>query len=347
MIHSAHRLRIAVGFAALLCMPLTSCQTTRADRAPSIEITRVPPAGHGSSEKLENIAGRVEGAVAGERIVLFALSGVWWVQPSEERPFTVIAPDSQWRGSTHPGSQYAALLVDAAYRPPLTVNALPAKGGPVRAVAIVNGAPANSVPALQFSGYQWEIQDAPSNPSDPASAWTDGSGCLHLRVSKQGGQWKSAEVRLSRSLGFGSYRFVVRNVSHLEPAAVFALFTWDELGPPREMDIEISRWGEPQDKNSQYVIQPYVVPANTVRFNSPSGPLTYWMDWEPGRVSFKTLRGFNLHNPSDLVAEHVFTSGVPSPGSERIHMNLYAYGNRLHALQNEFEVVVEKFEFLP
>jgi len=98
MIHSAHRLRIAVGFAALLCMPLTSCQTTRADRAPSIEITRVPPAGHGSSEKLENIAGRVEGAVAGERIVLFALSGVWWVQPSEERPFTVIAPDSQWRG---------------------------------------------------------------------------------------------------------------------------------------------------------------------------------------------------------------------------------------------------------
>jgi hypothetical protein len=154
-------------------------------------------------------------------------------------------------------------------------------------------------------------------------------------------------VKLSRSLGYGSYRFVVHDISHLEPAAVFAIYTFDYLGPSREMDIEVSRWGEPEDKNAQYVIQPYVVPANTVRFAAPEGPLMYWMVWQPGRVSFKTIRGSAPARGSDVVAEHVFTSGVPSAGNERIHLNLWVYGNIRNPVQHEFEVVIEKFEFLP
>jgi hypothetical protein len=320
---------------------------------PSIEFTHVPPAGDGTPDKLEEISGRVKGTRPGERVVLFALSGVWWVQPGVDRPFTAIQPDSRWNSSTHPGSTYAALLVDSRYRPPLTVNALPEKGGPVLAVAVMKGAPSSPPTTLQFSGYQWEVrqtaseQDRHKNPNVPASAWTDANGFLHLRVLKQEEHWVSAEVKLSRSLGYGSYRFVVHDVSRLEPAAIFALFTWDELGPPREMDIEISRWGEPEDKNAQYVVQPYIVPANTVRFDAPAGGLTYWMDWEPGRVSFKTNRGSRSNNPSGVIAEHVFTSGVPSAGSERIHMSAYRYGNQRHPLQHEFEVVIEKFEFLP
>ena len=338
----------------LACLSLGSCRSAQADAGSSIEFTHVPPAGDGTPDKLDSIAGRVKGARPGEQVVLFALSGVWWVQPQASRPFVSIQPDSTWNSSTHPGSAYAALLVDAHYRPPLTVNALPEKGGPVLAVAIMKGtAPSSPEPTLQFSGYQWEVrqtaseQDRHKNPKMPPSAWTDANGFLHLRVSKQDEHWVSAEVKLSRSLGYGSYRFVVHDVSHLEPAAVFALFTWDELGPPREMDIEISRWGEPQDKNAQYVIQPYIVPANTVRFDAPAGVLTYWMDWEPGRVAFKTIRGSRSHGVSDVVAEHVFTSGVPTSGSERIHMNAYSYGNQRGPLQHEFEVVIEKFEFLP
>jgi hypothetical protein len=336
------------------CVSLGSCRSTHADNGPSIEFTRVPPAGDGTPEKLEPIAGRVKGARPSDRIVLFALSGLWWVQPEVAQPFTTIHADSQWTSSTHPGSAYAALLVDARYRPPLTMNALPGTAGPVLAVAAVKGTPPiASPPALQFSGYEWEArqtaseQDKHNNPNMPASAWTDQKGFLHLRVLKQADHWISAEVKLSRSLGYGSYRFVVHDVSHLEPSAIFALFTWDEMGPPREMDIEISRWGEPEDKNAQYVVQPYIVPANTVRFEAPAGPLTYSMDWEPGRVSFKTIRGSRSNNASEIVAEHAFTSGVPSAGSERIHMSAYRYGNQRHPLQNEFEVVIEKFDFLP
>ena len=160
--------------------------------------------------------------------------------------------------------------------------------------------------------------------------------------------WVSAEVKLSRSLGYGSYRFVVRDVSHLEPAAVFALFTWDDLGPAREMDIEISRWGEPEDKNAQYVVQPYVVPANTVRFAAPGGRPHLLDGLAAGPGIVQDHPRFHIEqSASDVVAEHVFTSGVPSAGNERIHMNLYVYGNKRHPLQHEFEVVIEKFEFLP
>ena len=107
------------------------------------------------------------------------------------------------------------------------------------------------------------------------------------------------------------------------------------------------RWGEPEDKSAQFVIQPYVVPANTVRFESPAGLATYCMDWGQGHVAFRSARGNVPCRRSDALAEHVFTSGVPSSGDEKVHMNVYVYNNKRHPLEHEFEAVVEKFEFLP
>jgi hypothetical protein len=233
------------------------------------------------------------------------------------------------------------------------MNTLPDIGGPVLATATVQGGTPSVPKTLQFSGYNWEIRETASDPGgsnnfyDSSSAWTDPSGLLHLHIAKQADRWISSEIRLTRSLGYGLYRFVVRDVSHLEPAAVFAMFTWDDAGPPREMDIEISRWGEAADQSAQYVVQPYVVPANTVRFTAPEGTLTYWINWQPGSVEFKTVRGATSKVGSDVIAEHVFTSGVPSPGSERIHMNLYVYNNPSNPMRHGSEVIIEKFEFLP
>jgi hypothetical protein len=333
---------------------ISSCHTSRVRAEPVIEFSRVPAAGDGSPDELHPIEGRVQGAEPGQRIVLLALSGMWWVQPLADHPFTEIQPDSRWRNSTHPGTAYAALLVDSSYRPPLMSGGLPRKGDHVLAVATVAGQkPLYPPKTLQFSGYDWEARGTPGNTGgsrnfyEPKNAWTDQRGFLHLKVAKQADRWTGAEVKLSRSLGYGSYRFVVSDVAHLEPAAVFGLFTWDDSGPPREMDIEISRWGEPEDKNAQFVVQPYVVPANTVRFVAPQGRLTYWIDWQPGRVVFKTTRDASSIMGENIVAEHAFTSGVPSPGSERIHMIQYIFGNKRNPMRDESEVVIEKFEFLP
>lgn len=338
---------LKLAFAVAACLTVSNCRSYQAGVAPSIEFTRIPPAGDGSPQLFETIEGRVRGARPGERIVLYALSGEWWVQPVTEQPFTAIEKGSNWRNRTHPGVRYAALLVDGQYRPPLRVNALPDRGGHVLAVATVPGTAPGPAKMIRFSGYQWKVRQVANDAGgslnfyDPANAWTDSSGFLHLRTTKRNGQWVSAEVKLNRSLGYGSYRFVVRDVAHLEPTTVFALFTWDDLGPSREMDVEFSRWGEPEDKNAQYVIQPYVVPANTVRFMVPPGRLTVSVRWEAGRATFKTTQG------STVVAEHTFNSGVPSTGNETIRMNIYAYDDKRDLLQHDSEVVIEKFEFLP
>jgi len=87
---------------------------------------------------------------------------------------------------------------------------------------------------------------------------------------------------------------------------VFGMFTWDYAGGEqgnRELDIEISRWGDPMSKNAQYVVQPYYVAANVARFAAPEGKLTHSMQWENGRITFRTVRG---SGPGPVVAQLVF-----------------------------------------
>ena len=50
---------------------------------------------------------------------------------------------------------------------------------------------------------------------------------------------------------------------------------------------------------------------------------------------------------SNFVAQHVFTSGIPSPANERIHLNFYMYKSKRNPLRHDAEVIIEKFEFRP
>ena len=354
-VRCGRNLALALG-TSLLFLP-NGCATRQAATKPSIEFSVIPPAEEGGPEKRAPIAGRVVGARPGQQIVLFARAGIWWVQPTTEQPFTSIQPDSTWTNSIHLGTEYAALLVQPGYRPPQTISALPAEGGDVVAVKTVRGEnwEQDGPRTLQFSGYQWQVRNVGSNRGgrpnnyDRANAWTDANGFLHLRIAQNAGQWSCAEVKLTRSLGYGSYIFVVRDVSKLEPAAVLSIFTWDDADAGqnhREMNIELARWGDAASKNGQYVVQPYYVAANVLRFNAPAGPLTHSLRWEAGKAAFKTVRG-TAANGSGLVAEHTFTTGVPDPGGESVHLDLYIFGNEKNPLKNDVEVVIEKFEYLP
>jgi hypothetical protein len=357
---SSGLLRTALkGLVIISCLNLGNCQLFR---GPSLEFTRVPPSDKGGPDMMDTIQGRVRGARPGQKVVIFAKSGIWWVQPSDRSRFTEIKPDSTWTNSTHLGTEYAAVLVEPEYQPPTTTEALPQKGDGILAIARVDGDTSRHAvhATLNFSGYDWIVRAAPSgrggveNNFDPKNAFTDPDGALHLRISGPPGGWTCAEVNLTRSLGYGTYRFVVRDTSKLDPAAVFGIFTWDGAAAAenhRELDIEVSRWSDPTGKDTQYVVQPFYAPANVERFTSPPGVLTHSFHWEPGKATFTTVRGSeagvaaNNKHP-EPVAEHVFTSGVPSPGSESVHINLYVAGRR-GTLENGTEVVIEKFEYLP
>ena len=348
--------RAAIG---VLCSLLSGCGYRQTTASPSIEFTAIPEADWGGSATVERIEGRAKGFKTGQRIVLFAKNGSWWIQPSDRMPFTAIEPDSTWKSAVHLGTEYAALLVEPGYRAPAaaTADVLPGTGGGVVAVATVRALPGPLAPKkIRFSGYEWEVRQLPSDGGGVAHAnrasnvWTDAAGCLHLRITREGGEWTGAELNLSRSLGYGSYSFVVRQAPRLEPSTVMGLFMYDHLEPGpehREIDIELSQWGDPAIKNAQFVIQPYYIPANVFRFMSPAGAkLTHSIRWEAGRASFKTLQeGPGVR--SRVVAEHVFTSGIPSPGEEKVHLNLYIYGRSRTPQQNGVEVVIEKFQYLP
>jgi hypothetical protein len=348
---------LEIALLIFVCILVTGCRSRSAPSGPSIEFIRIPPAAEGGPDKLDIIEGRVIGGAPGQQIVLYAKSGAWWVQPLVNETFTKIQANSKWINSTHLGTEYAALLVEPGYRPPTTMNALPTPGGGVAAVAIAKGAGAGSSVSktLSFSGYEWRIRDTPSdrggmNFYDSNNAFTDSNGALHLQIKKEADHWTCAEVTLTRSFGYGTYSFVVRDTSHLESPVVFSMFTWDYAGTDqnhREMDIEVSRWGDPTSKNAQYVVQPFFIPENTSRFTTPSGVLTHYFRWEPGQVSFKTIPGSASDSSTRAVAEHVFTSGVPSPGIETVRMNLYIFRGAKDPLQNGAEVVIEKFEYLP
>jgi signal transduction histidine kinase len=127
-------------FLTTICI-LICIGTSNATSAPRIEFSSVPYTDPGGTPKLDVIKGRVIGAAPSQRIVLYARSGDWYVQPFIEQPFTEINSDSTWSSDTHLGTQYAALLVDLNYIPPNKINALPTRGEGVIAIAITEAAP--------------------------------------------------------------------------------------------------------------------------------------------------------------------------------------------------------------
>jgi hypothetical protein len=102
---------------------------------PDIQITLVPPSG-GGPDRLERIAGTVSGVNLKEckcKVVIFALTNVWWVQPFADSPDTSIDGNGRWENDTHLGREYAALLVKNSYKPRPTTSELPQVGGDVLA----------------------------------------------------------------------------------------------------------------------------------------------------------------------------------------------------------------------
>src|SRR6201981_160388 len=371
MVSRPHIVARTATFSVLLVyFVLTGCHSSPKNSALTVAFSRVPAAQESyykidiiedGDYKRDIIEGRATGARPGQRIVLYARTdGRWEVCRQSAQPFTNIEGDGRWKASVHLGLQYAALLVDPTYNPPEQTEALPTVGNGVVALAVVNGegaAPVIPSPKiLNFSSYEWTTSAGPifhagsRNFFDPANVWTDERGALHLRISGSPGKWAVAEVKLTHSLGYGTYRFQVRDISHLEPSATLTLITWDGVGTEsnrRELDVELGRWGHLENTNVNYVVQPYYVPANYVAFRVPPGPYTHSFRWEPGQVTFSTLAGSGRAGAGRVINRHVFTSGVPSPGGASVRISLYVFHQGPIPLRNENEVIIDKFESLP
>ncbi|HUB00207.1 MAG TPA: hypothetical protein VMA34_17880 [Terracidiphilus sp.] len=343
---------------AVTHMLLTGCHSKSLSTEPSVEITQIPPAGHGGPDQMVLIGGRATGVKPGEQIVLYVYSRLWWVQPFVDHPNTEIQPDSSWHNSTHLGWQYAALLVEPGYHPASRLAKLPDVGNGVVAVTSAPGKPAIPTVSkiIHFSGYDWRVETGGNGRLghadfyDPANVWTDTKGYLHLRIQEHNGLWEGGGVSLIRNLGYGSYVFVVQDTSKLGTAASLELFTAEDVRTadiPGEMDIDLHNGSLTENKNAWYIIQPFYIPENLARFTVPGGVLTHTLRWEPGRASFKTVRGSTTDPHAPMVAGHIFTSGVPISAKQTAHIDLYLHHRSNDSPPKQEEIVIERFEFFP
>ena len=77
-----------------------------------------------------------------------------------------------------------------------------------------------SQPTLQFSGYTWVARNSSLHQLQPPgphywskyNAYVDKEGYLHLAISRVDGEFYCPEIRLNRSLGFGTYEITFQSI---------------------------------------------------------------------------------------------------------------------------------------
>ena len=230
------------------------------------------------------------------------------------------------------------------------------------ALSVSGTARAQTTRTVSFSGYDWIVKSSSGKvgpgpnyfSSGTGNVWVDTQGRLHLRITRAKGRWYCAEVVSARSFGYGTYRWYLDSpVDNLDPNVVLGLFTWndDPAYSHREIDIEFARWGDPNNQNSQYVVQPYTVPANMYRFNLPSGlsQSTHSFAWSSTSITHQSLSGHFAAppDPSYVLQQHTFTSGIPQAGGENARMNLWLRNGLAPTNGQAVEVIIRRFEFVP
>ena len=75
--------------------------------------------------------------------------------------------------------------------------------------------------------------------------------------------------------------------------------------------------------------------------------MTYQVQWRRGAISFETFAGTSIDPKAKPISQHQFTSGLPTPASETMHMDLYDFHHAENPSQVPAEVVIEKFAFSP
>ena len=293
-------------------------------------------------------------------------AGGWWSKPTSAAPLTPIQADSTFSTNIVTGGldQYAtqiiAFLIPSSFYPPVVLGEdLPAAlfVYPYTTVCKPHGSR-----TVSWSGYEWTVKTsvgANLTPLGPgpnifndhdSMVWVDNQQRLHLRIAKKGNAWHCSELICKSSLGFNHYLFDVGSrVDLFDPNVIAGIFTWDDCSlmdhPPnnyfREIDFEFSRWGDPANKNSQFVIQPYNISGNCNRFNMDLTGLSHSVhsfNWSADSIVFHSSWGnssysWKYSNPAYL----------PFPGNENIRINLWLYYGRPPTDNMNTELILNSF----
>jgi len=220
-----------------------------------------------------------------------------------------------------------------------------------------------SAATLQFSGYTWEVRSGEGGPGpchwNPANAFVDAAGQLHLKLSQEDGTWSCAEVSLveTNRLGFGVYQFeVIGAIDTLDRNVVLGLFNYPppDVGPDstNEIDVEIARWGNPDYPNLNFTAWPTrdnLLPQGKVYEFSLAGTYTtHRFTWRSNGILFQSLNGHRSDNRNPI-ARWQFSPKSPARYVPQhplpVHINLWLFDGQPPTDGREVEIVISKFSY--
>ncbi|MBD1384704.1 hypothetical protein IDJ75_05390 [Mucilaginibacter rigui] len=216
---------------------------------------------------------------------------------------------------------------------------------------------------IKWSGYTWKVKE-PAEATGPGpnywsgnNVWVDGSGWLHLKVSKNAttGHWECAEVASTESFGMGTYQWQIdADVDKFDKNLVLGLFDYSGTDARDEIDIEFARWGNSSYPNLNYTVYPKLgdPPRHTsfsTEFTSPNGTYTtHKFTRTADKITFKTLYGHvndeprdNLFISKEFKSPSVSISSVSMP----VLLNLWLFKGQAPTDDKPFEVVIHSFKF--
>jgi hypothetical protein len=216
---------------------------------------------------------------------------------------------------------------------------------------------------IKWSGYTWNVKE-PAEATGPgpnywsaSNVWVDGSGWLHLKISKNAanGRWECAEISSTESFGMGTYQWQLdADLDKFDKNIVLGLFNYSGIDARDEMDIEFARWGNSAYPNLNYTVYPKAgdPPKHTsysTEFTSPNGTYTTQRFIRTAEsVTFKTLYGHvdgdnrdNLFLTKEFKSPAVSISSVSMP----VFLNLWLFKGMAPTDDKPVEVVIHSFKF--
>lgn len=214
----------------------------------------------------------------------------------------------------------------------------------------------NSTRIINFSGYEWVVRATDEGKKGPGpnyfsdseeNVWVDDDGRLHLKVVERNGNWYCSGIILRKSYGFKKYVFYVSSrVDNLDENIVGGLFT--HITDDEEIDIEFSRWSDPENQNSQFAVQPSYKAGNKERYDLDldTNLSTHFFDWKPESIEFASYRGHTLTPEADAIVNTWMYTGesVPPHTNERVKINLWLFRGASPANGTGGEMIIDRVE---
>jgi hypothetical protein len=335
--------------------PSVAAQTVKLVSVPAIGSTR-------------NLTGKVKGVPHLQSYAVYTairVNGGWWTKPTSALPLTTLRRNGAFTVDiTTSGEDVCADEISVFVVP--TNSLVPMVNGQnVLPLEILTNAVAAAMVDrtkklrldLAIDDWVWKRKDSGVCMADPGPNFfsrlnvkTDGEEGLRLAISNIKGRWTCAEVVLSRSLGYGTYRFeVATDLRSLPAPVVLGLFIGNDTldYAHREVGVEFSNGMVGNPASWQYVIQPYAASGQLIKFEAPdeSFSTVHEFEWLPGQVTFRSY--IKSERDPQLFREEVIVSGVPVAGDERVHLNLWLQDAVAPSTstKDRFEVVVNRFAF--